>query len=137
GGQPRIEDFPDAVPEPGRPELLRQLLVVEVQYRLRGGERPAPEDYLPRFPGHDGTIAAAFDVVRPTPPQAVRPQAAHERDTGRNLLFGLLALQNNFVDREALLAAFNVWVADKSRSLGRILVEQGVLTPARHALLGP
>ena len=30
-------------------------------------------------------------------------------DSSRNLLFGLLALQNNFIDRDALLDAFNRW----------------------------
>ena len=51
----------------------------------------------------------------------------------RSLLFGLLALQNNFIDRDALLAAFNAWVADKSQSLGQILLDRGALSPARHA----
>jgi hypothetical protein len=30
-------------------------------------------------------------------------------DASRNLLFGLLALQNSFIDRDALLDAFNRW----------------------------
>src|SRR5262249_26549561 len=50
-------------------------------------------------------------------------------------LFGLLALQNNFIDRTALLAAFNTWVADKSRRLGRVLLAQGALDGSRHDLL--
>ncbi|MGO9467671.1 MAG: protein kinase domain-containing protein [Isosphaeraceae bacterium] len=56
-------------------------------------------------------------------------------DTGRNLLFGLLALQNSFIDRDALLAAFNAWLADKSRPLGAILCARGALDGPRHALL--
>ena len=36
----------------------------------------------------------------------------------RNLLLGMLALQNNFVDREALPTAFNLWIADKARPIG-------------------
>ncbi len=63
------------------------------------------------------------------PPSKPRVDAAH------SLLFGLLALHNNFIDRESLLAAFNAWVADKSRSLGTILLDKGALTPARHAVL--
>jgi serine/threonine-protein kinase len=65
------------------------------------------------------------DPSPPDPPAT----AAH------SLLLGLLALQNNFIDREALLAAFNAWVADKSQFLGQILVNRGALSPARHALL--
>jgi hypothetical protein len=37
----------------------------------------------------------------------------------RNLLLGMLALQNNFINRAQLLAAFNAWVEDKSKPLGR------------------
>jgi hypothetical protein len=40
------------------------------------------------------------------------------------LLFGLLALQNNVIERETLQAGFNAWVADKSQSLGQILLDR-------------
>jgi serine/threonine-protein kinase len=53
----------------------------------------------------------------------------------RDLLFGLLAFQNNFIDRDALLGAFAAWVADKSRPLDRFLLDRGALTASRHALL--
>jgi formylglycine-generating enzyme required for sulfatase activity len=52
-----------------------------------------------------------------------------------SLLFGILALQNNFIDRDALLAAFQSWIVDKRRSLGAILLDKGLLTEARVALL--
>ena len=67
----------------------------------------------------------------PGPRQPVRTRV----DTGRSLLFGLLALQNNFIDRDALLGAFNTWIADRSRTLGQILLERGALSPSRHMLL--
>src|SRR5438270_11375137 len=53
----------------------------------------------------------------------------------RNLLFGILALQMDFVSREALVNAMNAWVLDKARPLGQILTEQGALAADRHALL--
>jgi hypothetical protein len=56
-------------------------------------------------------------------------------DASRNLLFGLLALQNNFIDRDALLDAFTRWVHDRVHALGEILVERGALTPDEFALL--
>ena len=55
--------------------------------------------------------------------------------TDRNLLFGILALQMDFISRDALIRAMNAWVLEKSRSLGDILVEQQVLDPEHHALL--
>ncbi|MBO0700144.1 MAG: serine/threonine protein kinase, partial [Zavarzinella sp.] len=55
--------------------------------------------------------------------------------TDRNLLFGVLALQLDFVGRDAVIAGMNAWVLDKARSLGEILCERGDLTAARRALL--
>jgi serine/threonine-protein kinase len=56
--------------------------------------------------------------------------------TERNLLLGILALQNGFADREGLLDGFNRWVAGgKERDLGTILVDRGHLRPEELALL--
>ena len=35
----------------------------------------------------------------------------------KQMLFGLLALQNNFVTREQLVMAFTKWTLDKNRAL--------------------
>jgi eukaryotic-like serine/threonine-protein kinase len=40
----------------------------------------------------------------------------------RHLLFGLLALQNGLIDQGALVAAFQAWTRDKTRSLADQLV---------------
>jgi serine/threonine-protein kinase len=53
----------------------------------------------------------------------------------RNLLFGILALQMDFISRDALIAAMNAWVLDKAKSLGEILVNQQALRPDQHAAL--
>src|SRR5688572_10749345 len=45
----------------------------------------------------------------------------------RNLLFGILAVQMDFISRESLIAAMNAWVMEKRKSLGEILREQRVL----------
>jgi WD40 repeat protein/tetratricopeptide (TPR) repeat protein len=51
GNSPRIEDYLDAVPEGERAALLRELVLLDVHYRARRGERPRPEEYGARFPG--------------------------------------------------------------------------------------
>jgi hypothetical protein len=56
-------------------------------------------------------------------------------NTDRNLLFGILALQMDFISRDALIAAMNAWVLDKAKPLGQVLQEQGVLSAERRALL--
>jgi serine/threonine-protein kinase len=53
----------------------------------------------------------------------------------RNLLFGVLALQMDFVGRNALLRAMHAWVLEKSRPLGDLLREQGALSAEHHALV--
>ena len=69
------------------------------------------------------------------PPQSGRPRPSPTRkDTSRSLLFGLLALQNNFIDRDALLAAFSSWVADRSAP-GSAPPGPRRARPSRHALL--
>src|SRR6516225_8576136 len=53
----------------------------------------------------------------------------------RNLLFGILALQLDFITRDALVAAMHAWVLDKGKPLGQILLEQKALAAERRALL--
>src|SRR5436305_7885748 len=62
---------------------------------------------------------------------ATRSQPAADR----NLLFGVLALQMDFISRDALVRAMNAWVLDKAKPLGQILVEQGGLRSDAHLLL--
>src|SRR5690348_16275896 len=53
----------------------------------------------------------------------------------RNLLFGILALQMDFISRDALVQAMHAWVLDKAKPLGYILRDQGHLSPERLQLL--
>jgi serine/threonine protein kinase len=55
--------------------------------------------------------------------------------TDRNLLFGILAMQMNFIDRDALLEAMQAWVLDKATPLGKILLDRGALTDDAFKLL--
>jgi WD40 repeat protein/tRNA A-37 threonylcarbamoyl transferase component Bud32 len=53
GVRPRIEDYLADMEGPFRTTLLRELVLLEVHYRRRGGEAPQPEDYAGRFPELD------------------------------------------------------------------------------------
>jgi hypothetical protein len=61
------------------------------------------------------------------------------RDTraDQNLLLGILALQMDFITRDALIAAMSAWVLDKDKTLGEVLVSQGAIDPADLAALEP
>ena len=49
----------------------------------------------------------------------------------RNLLFGILALQMDFISRDAVIAGMHAWVLDKTR-LCDILVEQNACLAMVH-----
>lgn len=53
----------------------------------------------------------------------------------RNLLFGLLALQNALIDQDQLLAAFQAWTRDKDRALAEHLTALGHLDGAARAAI--
>src|SRR5262249_44900305 len=53
----------------------------------------------------------------------------------RNLLFGILAVQMDFISRDALIEAMNAWVLDKTKPLGEVLCALGHLSPERLRLL--
>jgi tRNA A-37 threonylcarbamoyl transferase component Bud32 len=55
----------------------------------------------------------------------------------RDVLFGMLALQMDFITGDQLVAAMSAWVQTKHRPLGEILVEQTALSARRRDLLEP
>jgi tetratricopeptide (TPR) repeat protein/tRNA A-37 threonylcarbamoyl transferase component Bud32 len=56
-------------------------------------------------------------------------------DSDRNLLFGMLAVQMDFISRDAFIQAMHAWVLDKHRPLDEILIDQGALAPDCNRLL--
>src|SRR5262245_60851564 len=68
-------------------------------------------------------------------PRCRMPDSAPQPSADRNLLLGILALQMDFVGRDALIAAMHAWVLDKAKPLGQILQEQRALPPEERALL--
>ena len=136
GRGPRIEDFLTVEAGPRRAQLLEELLRVESALRQRAGEEVSPDDYRSRFPGHGPVIDGVFGGRGPEPPPA-GPRRPAGSDADRNLLFGVLALQMDFISREALIAAVSAWIRARDKPLAQILVEQGSLPQGRRALLEP
>ena len=56
-------------------------------------------------------------------------------DAPRDLLFGLLALQNGMVTRDQLVLAFGAWTGAQGRPLAEWLSDQGALRPEHGPLL--
>lgn len=59
------------------------------------------------------------------------------RTSDRNLLFGILALQMDFISRQALIEGMQAWLLDKQKTLGHLLVDRGALSQQNHDLLEP
>lgn len=55
--------------------------------------------------------------------------------TDLNLLFGILALQLNFVSRDQLVTAMNAWVIEKDSPIGSLFVRHGAMTEEQRKLL--
>jgi WD40 repeat protein/serine/threonine protein kinase/tetratricopeptide (TPR) repeat protein len=55
GARPHPEEYLGAAPGPARSALVRQLLLLDWDYRRRAGDDPRTDDYLARFPG-DGAV---------------------------------------------------------------------------------
>ncbi|MBI3468791.1 MAG: hypothetical protein HY000_37790 [Planctomycetes bacterium] len=60
GERPDMAAFLADVQEPERCVLLRELLLLDIDYRRRSGETPAIADYLARFPDHEELIRSVF-----------------------------------------------------------------------------
>jgi serine/threonine protein kinase len=80
GQRPRLEEHLGTVEGKLRTTLLRQLLPLDWEYRVRAGEQPRTADYEARFPENAGLIEAigrdvATAVLAQTPPVPGPPAA--------------------------------------------------------------
>lgn len=63
GGRPVIESYLDRVSEDLHPVLLRELLLLELEARMKRGESPDIRDYEQRFPAHADVVSEAVRVA--------------------------------------------------------------------------
>src|SRR5262245_3668965 len=68
GGQPQIELYIAEAPEGARPELIRELLKLDIFYRLDRGDTILPSDYQ-SYPEH-ATLIATLLTERVPPEQS-------------------------------------------------------------------
>src|SRR4051794_3813449 len=85
-----------------------------------------------------GSAGGRCGRAPPPRPASAGPGAApmaRRDDAPRDLLFGLLALQNGMVTRDQLVLAFATWTAAPGRLLADLLAEQGALHPEHRPIL--
>ncbi|HHM13145.1 MAG TPA: serine/threonine protein kinase [Planctomycetaceae bacterium] len=75
--------------------------------------------------GHAGAEEA--DPTRTLGENITSSKSAGNGRGERNLLFGILAVQMDFVTRDQLIKAMNAWILQKDTPLGEILVQQRAL----------
>jgi len=63
GQRPLIEAYWVDIPEAGRLAALRELLPVELAYRIQAGEKPTLQEYQLRFPRHAESVEVLFHEV--------------------------------------------------------------------------
>ena len=75
GQHPAIESYCSDVAEPERSAMLRELLLLDLDYHQRSGEAPSRADYNVRFPADHAVIDGAFSFLATSghPRPAVTP----------------------------------------------------------------
>ena len=99
----------------------------------RGDGPPEPAwDNAPvtSFPLRPGSVPAVAFAGHNTLARSLAITAAD-----RHLLFGLLSLQDGIINQGQLVAAFQAWTLEKSKSLADHLEARGDLSTAKRALL--
>jgi serine/threonine protein kinase/WD40 repeat protein/tetratricopeptide (TPR) repeat protein len=85
GRRPDPGEYLDAVAGPARSALLRQLLLLDWDYRRRAGDEPDPEDYHRRFPAEGAVVE---DVCREMSAPAEPTQDWSDRGGARHTVIG-------------------------------------------------
>jgi eukaryotic-like serine/threonine-protein kinase len=112
------------------PDCRKSLGYAGTESGIRGASRVVADSSRGRRMGDHDSL-----------PHSPQPHSRASRGLGRagaadrNLLFGLIALQSDFLTREQLVAGFDAWVHEKSRSLAAILESQGALSAEDRQIL--
>lgn len=87
GQGPRIEDYLGAVGKADRRELLRELLLLDLEYRTKDGESPSAAEYQARFPEDAQLIEETFRQI----PQAQGSEAERCDDSSLQILLEVIS----------------------------------------------
>src|SRR4051794_33373163 len=90
GPRPTIEATLASAPRVEPPELLRELLALEIELRRREGERPQTSEYLARFPRHRDLVVSTCAAALAATIAAASPELNVDGDTAVGPRFRIL-----------------------------------------------
>ena len=128
---------------PAHAEPLRKLLALELDFaaarrRPEPGGVPAAVPRGPRAGRRGLPRPGAAAPIRPTRPEIAGDDAQGPPcDADRNLLFGILALQNGLIDHEAARRRHHAWTRDKARPLADTSSPGATSTADQRPARGP
>ena len=112
------------------------LIKAEVNLRQEREQNLCRDEYVSRFRHLADQLPHVLpDLPQRSPADSSERVAEDSENADRNMLFGILALQNNFIGRAQLLAAFQLWVKTKAVSVGRMLLQQHAIDEDEYKLL--
>jgi hypothetical protein len=114
---PRIEADLEQVANPERPALLRELLALELELLRERGQRPSPEEYHARFPGHAALVDAAFAEAGTLCPSASDEFSADAEAPAKTTAIGRYMVLSRLEVRGGQAELYRVWHSRLGREL--------------------
>ncbi|MBN2578130.1 MAG: protein kinase [Pirellulales bacterium] len=85
GKRPSLSEFLAGLDEPARSALLRELLLLEIEYRQKAGQQPRAEEYLNQLPSGDAALIREVFGESPTLHSEVFSLTHSSRNTGQKV----------------------------------------------------
>ena len=138
--RPHPEDFLDAVDEPDRSALLRQLLLLDWDYRRRVGDQPRTDDYTTRFPSDTTLIEVVGREISEAladAPNGTADRYELDREIGRGGIGVVFRGRDRLLGRELAVKVLGDAHLDKPEARRRFLDEARVGSQLQHPGIVP
>jgi tetratricopeptide (TPR) repeat protein/tRNA A-37 threonylcarbamoyl transferase component Bud32 len=150
GRRPRLEEYVTSAGDPVRPALVRQLLLLDWDYRRGAGERPVPAEYHSRLPEYANLIDSAYRELAgagdapatPVGERATEPVEAEDRyqlgeEIGRGGMGVVYRGRDSLLGRELAVKVLRTTYRDRPDAHRRFVAEARVGSQLQHPAIVP